>query len=212
MPGFISTLDERTHDRVLAAWEALRLNFGADPGPIHRPHLTYHLARRYDLRAAGEAARRIAGDTAPLEARGRGLGVFRNPRASVVYVPIEPNAALLALQVSVREAVTPGAEGEGAHFGPGRWTPHLSLAILEGDGWPVDEIVAFLGAADRPWSVRIEDLVLMRDAGGERGDWVRHPLGGRRAQAEPRAAATELPRRLGRSVGVPDGAADRTRR
>lgn len=94
------------------------------PSPSHRPHVTLVAA---DALADGADERLpplLAG--LELELRLGGLLLLGPRRGSYVLArQVVVNAPLLALQAVV--AALCGADPEG-HFGPGRWTPHVTLA------------------------------------------------------------------------------------
>lgn len=94
------------------------------PSPSHRPHVTLYAAATLDE----EADRRLPELFAGLDLRLR-LGsvlLFGPRRGQLVLVrQVVPSLELLALQAAV--ATHCGASPDG-QFGPGRWTPHVTLA------------------------------------------------------------------------------------
>jgi len=141
------TLDHEAEQAVRDQWSRLAAaglptEQRAQPSASHRPHVTLvaleHLAPEAD--EALPAA--LAG--LDLELRIGGLLLFGPRRGSVVLArQVVTSRPLLALQSAV--AALCGAD-PGGHFGPGRWTPHVTLARRV----PLDQledVVAALGAS-----------------------------------------------------------------
>jgi 2'-5' RNA ligase len=189
VPGVISLLDDTASQSLLGARAALEDRFGFRDDVIGQPHLTYHLADSYDLPRAEAALEGLAKASPPVRLRARGLELFRNPHSTVVYLAVEPNPALARLQAKVAAALSGASQGVGAHFAPGRWTPHLSLAVLPGDGWPLEEMLDFAANRLGTLEARVESLTLMRDRAG-RGDWVNYKLAAPRGRAAYRKDPT----------------------
>lgn len=94
------------------------------PSPSHRPHLTLFAADRLDPEADAALPALLAGLDLPL--RLGGLLAFGPRRGSVVLArQVVVDRPLLDLQTAVASLC--GADPDG-HFGPGRWTPHVTLA------------------------------------------------------------------------------------
>ena len=94
------------------------------PSPSHCPHVTLFAADRLDHGADDALPGLLAGLDLPL--RVGGLLAFGPRRGSLVLArQVVVDRALRDLQAAV--AALCGAEPDG-HFGPGRWTPHVTLA------------------------------------------------------------------------------------
>jgi 2'-5' RNA ligase len=123
------TLDAGTDRAVRDLWARLAeaglpTEQRTTPGPSHRPHVTLFAADRLDPGADDELPGLVAGLDLPV--RVGGLLAFGPRRGSLVLArQVVVDRALLELQTAV--AALCGAEPDG-HFGPGRWTPHVTLA------------------------------------------------------------------------------------
>ena len=123
------TLDEATDGAVRDLWGRLaeaglpseqRTTISAS----HRPHITLFAGDAITPEVDG-ALPEVFADLA-LEVRLGGLLAFGPRRGAVVLVrQVVPSRPLLDLQAEV--AARCGADPAG-HFGPGRWTPHVTLA------------------------------------------------------------------------------------
>ena len=94
------------------------------PSPSHRPHVTLFAADRLDPGADDALPGLLVDLDLPL--RVGGLLAFGPRRGSLVLArQVVVDRALLDLQTAVAALCGAGPDG---HFGPGRWTPHVTLA------------------------------------------------------------------------------------
>jgi 2'-5' RNA ligase len=90
----------------------------------HGPHITLYAADRIDPGAEAPLTEVVAG--LDLEVVIGSLLIFGPRRGrSVLVRTVVPSPALLALQAQVATACAADPLG---HFGPGRWSPHVTLA------------------------------------------------------------------------------------
>ncbi len=122
-------LDARADAAVRAQWDALaeaglpsERRSAADLH--HRPHVTLYAADRIDPAVETELAEAVAGLHLQLVV---GSILIFGPRRgrSVLVRSVVPSGDLLGLQTRVAEICSADAEGQ---FGPGRWSPHVTLA------------------------------------------------------------------------------------
>ena len=123
------TLDARSDTAVRTLWARLAeaglpTEQRTTPSPSHAPHVTLFAADRLDPEADAALPERLTG--LDLRLRLGGLLAFGPRRGHVVLArQVVASAPLLALQGAVASLC--GADPLG-HFGPGRWTPHVTLA------------------------------------------------------------------------------------
>ncbi len=139
------TLDTRADDAVRASWSLLAeaglpTEQRRSPSPSHRPHVTMLAVDRLDPAADAALPGLLTG--LDLTLRLGGLLAF-GPRRGVVVLArqVVVDRPLLDLQAAV--ALLGGADPAG-HFGPGRWTPHVTLARRVPVG-QLSAVVAALG-------------------------------------------------------------------
>jgi 2'-5' RNA ligase len=148
-------LDPTSGGRVRYQWQALHSaglpsEYRAGDGS-HRPHLTLLAADA--LPAEAEAALPALVTGLDLTLQVGALMIFGPRRGRVVLVrQVTPSIGLLRLQDQVGEVCGAAADG---HFGPGRWSPHVTLARR----LPIDQVgraLEVLGSsADQPLQARV---------------------------------------------------------
>ena len=121
-------VDDALADAVRDEWrllsEAGLPSLADHRGPTNAPHVTVGVADEVDD-AAEEA---LASVPLPGELRLGGLLVFAGPRRVVLARAVVATPALLATHVAVTEAWA-HCPGRPDHLEPGRWTPHVTLAL-----------------------------------------------------------------------------------
>jgi 2'-5' RNA ligase len=149
-------LDERAESAVRHQWSLLAdagLPSEGRPGANqhHRPHLTMYAADAISETAESMLPELVAG--LDLEVQLGALMVFGPRRGQLILVrQVTPSVELLRLQAQVAVVCRADLRGQ---FGPGRWSPHVTLARRV----PIDRVGAVLAAlertADQPMPARI---------------------------------------------------------
>lgn len=121
-------LDDALTDAVRDEWrllaEAGLPSQAGHRGATNAPHVTVGVVDEVD--DAAEAA--LTAVPLPGELRLGGLLVFASPRRVVLARSVVVTPALLATHVAVSQAWEHCA-GRPDHLEPGRWTPHVTLAL-----------------------------------------------------------------------------------
>jgi 2'-5' RNA ligase len=146
---------------VRDCWEKLAaagIDSSLHEGP-YRPHVTFGVWESL-ADGAADAIARFARETAPLTLRCESLGVFTEPEA-VVFLAALQTHRLSRTHESLHGAIAPVTSGAVAHYEPGHWLPHCTLA------WhlrPEDIASAVATAAETftlPLSLRVDRLGLV---------------------------------------------------
>lgn len=122
-------LDPVAEAAVIAQWQALAdaglpTALRPEPGPHHRPHLTLYAADAL-VDGVEEGLRAVVADL-DLRVRVGSLMIFGPRRGGCVLTrQVVPSIELLDLQARVAELCRADRSGS---FGPGRWSPHITLA------------------------------------------------------------------------------------
>jgi 2'-5' RNA ligase len=164
-------LDERAEAAVRRQWNLLAdaglpSERRATPSEHHRPHVTLFAADTVPVEAEAALPEIVAG--LDLEIQVGSLLLFGPRRGRVILVrAITPNRALLEFQERIADACGAPPDGQ---FGPGRWSPHVTLArrvpVVQ-----IGEVLAALdGTADQPVIARIESC--RRWDGDRKAAWL----------------------------------------
>lgn len=168
-------LDERAEAVVRRQWELLaeaglpgeRRPSPDDPGAEHhRPHLTLFAADVISETAERALPELVAG--LDLEVQLGALLVFGPRHGRVILVrQVTPSVELLRLQAQLAVVCRADARGQ---FGPGRWSPHVTLARRLPTDRLGDAVAALGRTADQPLTVNI--TACRRWDGARRTAWL----------------------------------------
>jgi 2'-5' RNA ligase len=153
----ISTLPDEYHQRVLDVWADLASEFDLDPASeLPPPHVSYHVATRYDSSTVESRLHSVAADTESFTVHTGGIGVFTD--APVVYLPLARSPALADIHDSLWSRLTEFAEHTDSYYHPDRWFPHVTLAYYSLDREQLGDVVAYLSDREFAWSFEITDV------------------------------------------------------
>lgn len=179
LAGVCSVLPDGAAARVTALWEELERELGLRAATISPvPHVSYQVARDYDLDVLQEVVAKVAAGARPLRIQTAGLGLFTGA-SPVLYVPIVRSPELTRFQVAVWSAASVAAEKLDQDYHPGSWVPHVTL--VAGDATPanVGAAVELLSGRDLAWDLELDNLAIVKGAGNEPQELVgRYPLEG----------------------------------
>lgn len=183
MQAIVTALDEPWRERVEEIWAELRAVFQlkAIAGSTE-PHVTYHVAERYDETRIAPILARIASTTAPFEIDTHGLGVFRG-KETVLALHITPSAELLATHRAIWSNVSAALPGEPSAasdvkeaYTAATWAPHVTLATVGLREEQLPDIMALLGRRDYRWRMPATNLCLIPDTSSKTAAWTRWGL------------------------------------
>lgn len=140
-------LDEASEASLRAEWDALAAaglpSQARHQGGSNRPHVTLVAGERID--PAAEPALRQVVSALPLPVRLGAYACFGRDRFVLVRLVVA-DRALLDLQTAVTDALD---DDSGYFFGPGRWTPHVTLAHRLGPEQLAQALTVLGGARER---------------------------------------------------------------
>ena len=176
MQAIVTALDEPWRERVEEIWAELRAVFQlkAIAGSTE-PHVTYHVAERYDETRIASIVARIAGAAAPFEIETEGLGVFRGEE-TVLSLHVTPSPELRAMHAAIWRDVSAAASGVKAVYAAETWAPHITLAIGDLREEQLPDIMALLGRRDYRWRIPAANLCLIPDTSSATAAWTRWDL------------------------------------
>lgn len=165
MQGIASLLDDASAQAVRALWAELARAHGLREAArsVPFPHVSYHLARDYDLARIGAVMRRVAEQVAPFTMRILGLGAFREFEP-VLYLAVERTAELDALHETLwRElAADTSVSHEPAElYASASWIPHVTLAQRDLTPETLESLLSTWSQRDFRREAHVSDLTLL---------------------------------------------------
>jgi len=166
MVGIVSLLDESHTDLVTAIWSELDRDFGLkNAALIPYPHITYHVAGAYDSSNILSSVAKIAAATAPFVARTSGLGIFSGSQP-VLYVAVVRSDPLSRLHASLGRILDPMAINAELYSSPGRWVPHITIALDDAAPEKLAAVVRSMAGRDFAWDIHVDNLALLDEVDG----------------------------------------------
>jgi len=129
MQGVIVVLEGEAGEAFARLQDEMKAEFGVRQlirG--HIPHITLHLAERYDITGLDAVVKSIARSETPFVVRTVGIAFFPG-EALTLYWPVVRSARLALLQRTIaQEASLTVREGASEFCVPETWVPHVTLA------------------------------------------------------------------------------------
>ncbi len=156
MNGVVSLLDPAATAQIHAIWAEMQAAHGIGEAArrVPWPHLSYHIAPRYDPVALEAGLRALARETRPFEIRATGLGIFTGP-TPVLYLAVTRSPALSGLHAKAWAACNAAAEDPSPLYAPNVWVPHITLAHLDVTPANLPGLIADLGGRDFAWTITL---------------------------------------------------------
>lgn len=165
MHGLVTVLEGVHEERVRQLWAGLRRRFGVGSSAVvHFPHFSYHVAEAYDFERVTAVLRHIAAQTAPFTVNATGVGIFSGEEP-VLYVPVARSRALDALHTNVWTAVDSLSRNSVAYYAPDGWFPHITLGHDDVTAENLGAIVAWLNEQPLTWSIPVNNIAVLQEAG-----------------------------------------------
>ena len=156
MNGVVSLLDPSATAQIHAIWAELQAAHGIGEAArrVPWPHVSYHIAPRYDPVALESGLQALARETGPLEIRTTGLGIFTGP-TPVLYLAVTRSPALSGLHAKAWAACDAAAEDPSPLYAPNVWVPHITLAHLDVTPANLPGLIADLAGRDFAWAITL---------------------------------------------------------
>ncbi|HRA53579.1 MAG TPA: 2'-5' RNA ligase family protein [Thermoflexales bacterium] len=156
MNGVVSLLDPAATAQIHALWAEMQAAHGIDAVArrVPWPHVSYHIAPRYDPITLEAGLRALARETGPLDIQATGLGIFTGP-TPVLYLAVTRSPALSALHARAWAACNAAAEDPSPLYAPNVWVPHITLAHHDVTPANLPRLIADLGGRDFAWTIRL---------------------------------------------------------
>lgn len=128
MIGLVSLLTDAAYVQVAQVQRWLEKEHGFTNPGYSQPHVTYVIAEgRAAPAGLTEGLGALVEETDPFQIRLGGLGIFPEDEP-VLYLPVQPNAELVAVQQATCRAFTAAGVTIRPYYTSERWIPHVTLA------------------------------------------------------------------------------------
>ena len=163
MVAVVSVLDPADRARVLQLQEVWTTVSGSRPTiPLLPPHLSYHVADRYDLDRLLPRIRAIAAAAPPLTVRAEGVGLFTGDYP-VIFLPVIRDARLSELHTALWQVAEAVAEGSSPYYHPDSWTPHITLAAGTMTADDIAEVMRVMAGHTLSFRFRLDSIACISD-------------------------------------------------
>jgi len=169
MQAVVSLLEPSANQEVEALWQTLGTDCGlASLYYTPHPHISWHIADKYDDQALQESLSDMAGSSKPFTIRCSGVGLFTGVEP-VVYILIVKDDPLIQFHEMICRRIHHLASGSNPHYDPEVWVPHITLAHR--DVKPENLGCVMNTLAFRPFDreIRIDNLALLYHTDNEIG-------------------------------------------
>jgi 2'-5' RNA ligase len=182
MHSVVVLLDRIHAEAVQELWTDLETQFGVrgvQNAPY--PHVSLLAFRGYNLERISSGLKRVARRQSRFRVHAHGYGFFCGQTAEdlTLHIPLVRSERLSAFHSLVRhELADVGQPGDG-FYQTQNWSPHVTLADRDLTPGLLGEIVQWLATrAHRSWTIVIDNLSFVHDAGSTREIRFRVPLQG----------------------------------
>ncbi len=158
-----SLLDNKHYQQVEDLWAELAREFavsGIYDQP--RPHFSYQVATRYNVKSLVPVLRRFAASKTSFKVRTGGLGIFTGPRL-VLYIPVVRSPELTQFHQALWQEIFRTASGILDYYHPAYWVPHITIGIGDMNKDNLSQIVRFLAERDLNWEITVDNIALVHN-------------------------------------------------
>jgi 2'-5' RNA ligase len=161
MHGVVSLLDHKHHQLVKDLWAELAREFAVrEVYTAPEPHVSYQLARHYNVKSLELVLRRFTANKTSFHVRTGGLGIFAGPHP-VLYIPVVRSPELTQFHEALWQEISYAGSGIEDYYHPAHWMPHITLGIGDLDKDNLPQIVRFLSERDFNWEIIIDNIGLV---------------------------------------------------
>lgn len=161
MYAVVSLLDETSRHAVEAIWDEFQTEFGVhgvSRTPL--PHLSYHVARKYDMSDLQEQLSFLLQQITSFTIHSYGLGLFTGPQP-VLYLAVAVEPELSNMQRRMWQVSNRYAHDTDDHYHPSVWRAHVTLAHQDMDHDMLARAVRLLSERDFNWEMRVDNIAIV---------------------------------------------------
>ena len=163
MHAVFSLLDHKHYQLVKDIWVEMAREFAVSGVYVPSyPHVSYQVARYYNVKSLEPVLRRFAASKTSFQVRASGLGIFTGPRP-VLYIPVVRSPELTQFHEALWQEISGTASGIEDYYHPAHWVPHITLGIGDMKKDNLSQIVRSLAKRDFNWEMTVNNIALIYD-------------------------------------------------
>lgn len=161
MFGVVSLLEGRYLKIIREMWNTLHTDCGFEASydtPI--PHISWHVAKSYNLRLLKPILVDISLEAAPVTVRTAGLGIFTGA-VPIIYFNVVKDAVLLEFQTKIWQSVHNASQDASILYTPENWIPHITLAHGDINNCNLGCMMDELAFRDLSWELEMDHIAVL---------------------------------------------------
>lgn len=171
--GIVSLLDKPHFARVTELWREIQEQFGVgEPEAKAMPHISYHVAEKYEAEPLREILKEAASRQRPFTITATGIGIFPGQEPAV-YIPVARNQELTTLHAWLWPRLTAISERPIAYYAPDYWFPHITLghADVTLEKWA--PVITWLHQQQINWTITLDNFHVLTEEGSDHVEMLR---------------------------------------
>ncbi|MCL4870970.1 MAG: 2'-5' RNA ligase family protein [Anaerolineae bacterium] len=158
MYGVVLLLPEKYNQIIQMMYDEWVQDLGVDLRPQPSlPHVSIHIAEKYDAAALRPIMAEVAAAMPPLTLSTSGLGLFTGLEP-VLHVAVTCGRDLLDFHARLHARLNPLSQGSNSYYQPGQWMPHITLSQNPHLRGHLPHLINQLSQRDFSWQIPIRQL------------------------------------------------------
>jgi hypothetical protein len=163
MHGVVSLLDHKHHQLVKDLWTELARELAVSGVYVPSyPHVSYQVARRYDVKSLEHILRRFAAGKTSFQVQASGLDIFTGPHP-VLYIPVVRSPELTQFHEALWQEISSTGSGIEDYYRPAHWVPHITIGIGDMKKDNLSPIIRLLAERNFNWEMTVDNIALVYD-------------------------------------------------
>ena len=161
MQGFFTLLPRPYFEQVKLLWDGLEDRFGLNfirVTPI--PHFSWQIGEGYQIESVLPQLSQLTKSMPAYEVHVCGVEVFYGDQP-VVYLQVMRTAHIRAMHRKFWSVLTPYTDQPNLLYAPGRWQPHVTLALNDLTSEVLPDVVQWLKEFKIDWTFTCHDFTLV---------------------------------------------------
>jgi 2'-5' RNA ligase len=161
MHGVASLLDHKHYQLVKDLWAELEREFAVSGVSVPTyPHVSYQVARRYNVKSLEPVLRRFVASRTSFQVRAGGVGIFPGPHP-VLYIPVVRSPELTKFHEALWQDISSTGTGLQDYYHPAQWVPHITIGTGDAKKGTLSRIIHLLAEREFNWEMTVDNIALI---------------------------------------------------